>query len=786
MLTSFLLWSCLATCAIIAGCAKQELGGVKTYADFIGSDFTGSLQAGEVYDVVMEQELGTEKIDQFENITDMLGAVDIGKVDFAVMASDSVYSHTTSGEYQNLTFTFLPSDMFTSENAQIFHTQELADQYNAFIDSLIESGELADMIHFWLSGALPEAKDIPVITGSEENGEIVFAASGGYAPMYYVGENGENVGFNKEMSERFAAYLGKKPVFVDMNYAAILPYVQTGKADMSACCFSMTNDREDSDVFFCKPYMSSYIALAYRSTQPTVAVQNVYGVLNANGTYDIYHMSDTSTSQDGTSSGTVTPQQENPDNLTVDDIMGKTFSARIGTIYDALVHDYFEPAKVELYEDAASSYAAVSQGKVEFAVYDKVMTVQALKQYPDLAYLDLPESYLNVPDGYSANFSKQALVDEFNAYLKEVVADGTIAEMTSRWLSADFDDQTTQMPAFHLEDNTGETIRIACDATNMPFAFVSANETMIGFDVELMTRFAEATNRKLEFQNMAFNAIMPTIASGKADMGIGSITITEERKEMVLFTDPVYYERAVVAYRVSNAEEIQNNTFFAYIKKSIWRNLIEEGRYQLILRGLLVTMNITVCSMLIGTILGGFVAFALTRKNRVIQRVTKLINGLINGLPTVTLLLVAYYIIFGSSQISNVIIAIATFSMIMAIRIGEVLAAAIETIDPIQIEAARACGFSATGAFMNVTLPQAIKHALSPYLTNFVSLMKETAIVGYVAIQDLMRASDIIRSRTYDAYFPLLFAALIYLIVTTVFILLFKAIIKKVNHTGRA
>ncbi|MDR0963480.1 MAG: ABC transporter substrate-binding protein/permease, partial [Clostridium sp.] len=385
---------------------------------------------------------------------------------------------------------------------------------------------------------------------------------------------------------------------------------------------------------------------------------------------------------------------------------------------------------------------------------------------------------------YSANFSKQALVDEFNAYLKDAVADGTIDEMTNRWFSTDFDEQTTQMPAINLDDNTGETIRIAYDATNIPFSYIS-NETTIGFDVELLTRFAEATNRKMEFQNMAFNAIMPTINSGKADMGIGSITITDERKEMVLFTDPVYYERAVAIYRVSNADDQQDKTFIAYIRRAIQRNLIEDNRYKLVLNGLLVTMIITVCSMLIGTFLGSFVAFALTRKSRAVQRVAKILNGLINGLPTVTLLMVAYYIIFGSSKISNVIIAIATFSIIMAIRIGEVLAGAIETIDRTEIEAARACGFSATGAFMTVTLPQAVKRALSPYLTNFVSLMKETAIVGYVAIQDLMRASDIIRSRTYDAYFPLLFAALIYLLVTTAFILLFKAIVKAVHKNER-
>jgi polar amino acid transport system substrate-binding protein len=476
--------------------------------------------------------------------------------------------------------------------------------------------------------------------------------------------------------------------------------------------------------------------------------------------------------------------QNNPDNLTVDDLMGTAIGTRLGTIYDKLVHDSFAPSKVELFEDYAPAFLSVSQGKLDFAVFNNFNTILMIKGYPDLAYLDIPKSYLSVPDAFAANLSKQELVDEFNEYLKVVNADGTIDEMTQRWLSLDFDPDTTRMPDINLEDNTGELIRIACDAASVPFTYVAADESIIGFDIELITRFAEATNRKLEIQNMAFSAILPTLSSGKADIGMSCITITEERKEMVLFTDPIYYETAMAVYRISTSDEVAGNSFLTYIKEAIQRNLIEDNRYKLIIKGLGVTMEITISAMFFGTVLGGFVAFSLTRKNRVAKRLAKLISGLINGLPTVTLLMVTYYIIFGSSQINNVIIAIATFSIVMAIRIGEVLAGAIETIDRTEIEAARASGFTATGAFMTVTLPQAVKRALSPYLTNFVSLMKETAIVGYVAIQDLMRASDIIRSRTYDAYFPLLFAAFIYLVVTTAFILLFKTIIKTVNKNG--
>jgi polar amino acid transport system substrate-binding protein len=1021
LLTVLIILSCLAC---FAGCSQRTVGGEKTYADFEGAGFTGAIQSGEVYDEVIEKELGTTKIDRFANITDLLQAVDLRKVDFGVMASDSVYSHSVSGEYENLAFTFMPPEMFTSKNAQIFGTKELADEYNAFLDSLIDSGELAEIINFWLGGALPETKDMPVIEGSEENGEIVFAVSSGYAPMYYLGDNGQSVGFNREMSERFAVYLGKKPVFVEMDYSAILPYVQTGKADMSGCCFSVTEDRTESDIFFCNTYMSCYAAIAYKSDQPTKPVKNVFGVLNAAGDFDIYNLDDRGTDTteekpltwedfkgknlsmvvgfvydayvredfetekvdffqdyslmleavgagktdgafvdataapiyaaerpdlsyvsvpeeffsspmgficsnpelltqfntfldekyaDGTMAAldekwmstvpdsstpmpelvnkddpnpitaylseltvpftfmgsnneakgydsellilfansigrglSITPvefnailpavqsgkadfgaagisitlereemvdfsnptyvdglalmikkpesaaavgsaqKEYNPDNLSVDDIMGKVIGARIGTIYDTLVHEAFDPSKVELYEDNATIMTAVNQGKIEYGVFDRLMALQGLKEYPDLSYFDVPEEYLNVPDAYAAGFSKQDLVNEFNAYLKQANEDGTIAELTERWFSAAFDAKTTVMPPVNLDDNTGETIRIACDAASVPFCFFGSDGKIVGFDAELLTRFAEAKNYKLTFESMAFTAIMPTISSGKADMAIGSITITEERKQSVLFTDPVYYERAAAIYRISTADATKGRSFITYIKEAVQRNLIEDNRYKLIINGLIVTMIITVCSMAAGTVLGGLVAFWLTRKSRVSKRLAKLTSGLINGLPTVTLLMVAYYIIFGSSQISNVIIATATFTVIMAIRIGEVLAGAIETVDPTEIEAARASGFTAAGAFMTVTLPQAVKRALSPYLNNFVGLMKETAIVGYVAIQDLMRASDIIRSRTYDAYFPLLFAALIYLIVTTAFILIFKAIIKRVNRNGGA
>jgi polar amino acid transport system substrate-binding protein len=169
------------------------------------------------------------------------------------------------------------------------------------------------------------------------------------------------------------------------------------------------------------------------------------------------------------------------------------------------------------------------------------------------------------------------------------------------------------------------------------------------------------------------------------------------------------------------------------------------------------------------------------RKNRLAHWAGTLYCGLIHGTPVVVLLLITYYIIFGNTNISNVIVAIATFTMITGAGVAQNLKGAIETVDLVEIEAARSIGFSAFKAFMTVTFPQAVRRALPGYTNGFVELVKATAIVGYIAIQDLTRVSDIIRSRTYDAYFPLLFVAMIYLIVTTVCILVFRLAIMKIN-----
>jgi polar amino acid transport system substrate-binding protein len=307
-----------------------------------------------------------------------------------------------------------------------------------------------------------------------------------------------------------------------------------------------------------------------------------------------------------------------------------------------------------------------------------------------------------------------------------------------------------------------------------------------GYSVELALRFAEHEVMNIEFAEMEFGAMIPYVVSGKADFAIADISVTEERKKSVLFTDSIYDDQGgIIALKpiAADSESVitENAGFIAWLKSGIERNLITDARWKMIVNGLGVTMSIAFFAQLFGTAFGCFVCWLLTRKNKFIKLIGNLYCGLIHGTPIVVLLMITYYIIFGSTDISNVIVAIAAFTIITGANVAGVLQSAIETVDTVEIEAARSIGFSAFKAVMLVTFPQAIRRALPAYTKGFVELVKATAIVGYIAIQDLTRAGDIIRSRTYDAYFPLLFVALIYLIVTSMCVQVFKMIVSKIN-----
>ncbi len=211
---------------------------------------------------------------------------------------------------------------------------------------------------------------------------------------------------------------------------------------------------------------------------------------------------------------------------------------------------------------------------------------------------------------------------------------------------------------------------------------------------------------------------------------------------------------------------------------------VDSDRYMLVLEGLLVTLEITFFAVLIGIGLGTLVASIRSTYDKneealkkqgglsfyvlfVANTICKIYLTVIRGTPTVVQLLIAYFIIFASST-SDVQVAILAFGINSGAYVAEIIRAGIMSVDNGQFEAGRSLGFNYVQTMLYIIIPQMVKNVLPALCNEFIVLIKETSIAGYIGIMDLTKAGDLIRGRTFSAYLPLLGVAFIYLMLVLI------------------
>lgn len=203
-------------------------------------------------------------------------------------------------------------------------------------------------------------------------------------------------------------------------------------------------------------------------------------------------------------------------------------------------------------------------------------------------------------------------------------------------------------------------------------------------------------------------------------------------------------------------------------------NFIAEERWRYIWEGLGVTLKVTFFAVLIGIALGFLVSivrstYDKTGKLKVLNAICKLYLTVFRGTPVVVQLLIIYFVVFSSVDVSKVVVAVLAFGINSGAYVAEIFRSGIMSIDNGQFEAGRSLGFNYTQTMIHIIMPQAFKNVLPALGNEFISLLKETSVSGYIALQDLTKGGDIIRSRTYDAFMPLIAVALIYLVMVLIF-----------------
>ena len=207
---------------------------------------------------------------------------------------------------------------------------------------------------------------------------------------------------------------------------------------------------------------------------------------------------------------------------------------------------------------------------------------------------------------------------------------------------------------------------------------------------------------------------------------------------------------------------------------SFYQNFIEDDRWKYITDGLFNTLRITFFAVLIGIFLGFLIAvvrstYDKTHKLGVLNALCRVYLTVIRGTPVLVQLLIIYFVVFGSVKIDKTLVAVIAFGINSGAYVAEIFRSGIMSIDNGQFEAGRSLGFNYPQTMFYIVMPQAFKNVLPALGNEFIGLLKETSVAGYIAIQDLTKGADIIRSRTYSAFMPLIAAALIYLVLVMVF-----------------
>ena len=235
------------------------------------------------------------------------------------------------------------------------------------------------------------------------------------------------------------------------------------------------------------------------------------------------------------------------------------------------------------------------------------------------------------------------------------------------------------------------------------------------------------------------------------------------------------------------------------LKADFILNFIKEDRWKMLLEGLGNTLLITFFAVILGIILGVIVAAVRSTwdKNSAVMRpgfgkatlgffnwLCKVYLTVIRGTPVVVQLLIMYFVIFAASN-NKLLIAIIAFGINSGAYVAEIVRSGIMSIDPGQMEAGRSLGFNYSQTMFHIVLPQALKNVLPALANEFIVLLKETSVSGYIALQDLTKAGDFIRGRTYSAFMPLIAVALIYLVMVVILSWLVGKLERRLRNSER-
>ena len=246
-------------------------------------------------------------------------------------------------------------------------------------------------------------------------------------------------------------------------------------------------------------------------------------------------------------------------------------------------------------------------------------------------------------------------------------------------------------------------------------------------------------------------------------------------------------------------EDLRRAFFESAFYSDFENNFITDKRYMYIVKGLGVTFEVTLFAVLLGIVLGVIVALIRSSYDTLKEelkggfgkavlyffyKLCGIYLTVIRGTPVVVQLMIIYFVIFASSN-NKILVAVLAFGINSGAYVAEIIRGGIMSVDKGQFEAGRSLGFGYVRTMAFIIIPQAFKTVLPALANEFIVLIKETSVSGYVGLQELTKGGDIIRSRTYSAFMPLIAVAVIYLVIVMFFSWLVSLLERRLKNSER-
>ncbi len=695
--------------------------GIVRKTDYAGQKL--GIMNGTIYEEIAREHLPDAITVRFADMDEVFAALEKDLVK-AILAPETIAirRRTVNGRIRILKPRLIS---FTCGFVMNHGNQRLREELNSYLRKIKHDKTYDDMLHRWLEADITPVP--PDIETDCPNGELVFATSGNVDVFSYM-HDGLLVGFDIELAKRFARSIGKTLRIVTMNFADIIPAVEAGTVELGGNIFAMTPERKRR-VAFSDSYFQSGGVICVKSPSEGERVARAFDMREFNR---------------------------------------RRIAFAEKSDFDLVLALTLPEAQAVPYPSLMDCVAAVKTGEVEAMIANDSAIRRLIGEYPEL--IELYPMLTTERYGFAVSPQNRVLANELDSFLGLIRLDGTYGDMIARWL-----DLPVLASIQEIVPADGPRQLLYGTLAKSP----RKSEEDRGFELEFAKRFAShvgAALRTVELPDA--ESLVTALVAGEVDFAADPMNLGAAEKERLAFTVPYYVGGAELCILRRDNGIMPKKPEGGQWSRAVddFQRLFMRGDgIRLFLSGLKVTLVLTIGSL----ILGGIVAAGLMWLERCCGRFAGLpVRGFVfvfNGVPVLILLLAAYYFFTPEAERASLLPALACITLVSGAHLTSAVRGSVRKIRRGEIRAAELLESDRRGTVRIVPPPRLAVELLPSVREVILLVLQATSVVGYLEIVDLTRAADLLRQRNLHSALPLVMAGAVYLLLSGLFLLAWRA-----------